>query len=257
MIKLVVSDVDGTLLRNGEKVISEEVIDIIKEFKEQEIIFAVASGRPYTNLRKLFQPVKDDILYICENGALVVYKEQLISKTPLDRRTCFNLIDDISKTLGCEMLISGEETAYTIPKRLDFPKLMKDTGYEIEVIKTYRDVHEEIIQISAYNPKGIERDYEAFKKRWGKIIKVTKSQETWIDFNQMDVNKGNALAVVQHVFGVTEEDTMTFGDNHNDLEMFERSYFSYAMKDAAPEIRSAARYIAPDVATIMKDVTRM
>ena len=79
MIKLIASDLDGTLLQ-GTGEISEEVVMQIKKLSQMGILFVAASGRQYPNLRRLFEPVKDEIAYICENGALVVYKDQVLHK---------------------------------------------------------------------------------------------------------------------------------------------------------------------------------
>lgn len=258
MIKLVVSDVDGTLLRNGDTEIPEKVIEYIKEFREKGVLFAVASGREYTSLRKLFEPVKDDIIYICVNGALVVYQEQLISKSPLDRRTAFQISEEILKEPGCEILISGEERTYSKVKAPAFADhIRNDVNNILEEIKNFRDIKEEVIKVSAFNKRDITEVAKKLSRKWGNTVYVVQSQKTWMDFTAPYVTKGNALMQVQEAFGISEEDTMAFGDNYNDLDMFEHAFFSYAMQDSYPEIRRAARFLAPDVATILQDVIRM
>ena len=71
MIKLVISDMDGTLL-DGEGNMPTQLFPVLDALHEQGILFAVASGRQYGNLRQLFAPVRERIAFICENGALVV-----------------------------------------------------------------------------------------------------------------------------------------------------------------------------------------
>ena len=258
MVRLVVSDVDGTLLRNGQKTIPEEIIEIIKSLKERGIMFAVASGREYSNLRDLFEPVKKDIIYICVNGALVVYDDKLISKTPLERKTAFSIADEIYKANGCEMLISGEEKTYAKVKSYDYADhVRKNIGNILEEIRNIRDVRENIIKISAYKKSGITKEAEMFIKKWGDKVQVVQSQDTWVDFTAPMVTKGAALYMVQEAFGFSYDETMTFGDNYNDLDMFAQSFFSYAISDSAPDIRNSARFLAPDVATILMDVLRI
>ena len=60
MLKLIASDLDGTLLQ-GTREISKEAVGMIKKLSEMGILFVAASGRQYPNLRRLFEPVKDDI----------------------------------------------------------------------------------------------------------------------------------------------------------------------------------------------------
>lgn len=63
-IKLIASDMDGTLLLNGNRQVSKEQLDIIGDLLNQGILFAPASGRQYTNLRNNFSPVKDKLIYM-------------------------------------------------------------------------------------------------------------------------------------------------------------------------------------------------
>ena len=72
MVKLIASDVDGTLVKDSSPYIYSEMPQAIKELKKKGIIFCVASGRQYYSIRSLFKEVADDIAYIAENGAHVV-----------------------------------------------------------------------------------------------------------------------------------------------------------------------------------------
>ena len=65
MIRLIACDIDGTLLPPGEKRLDPIYFDQIDRLAKQGIRFAAASGRQYTNLRRLFAPVADRIDYIC------------------------------------------------------------------------------------------------------------------------------------------------------------------------------------------------
>ena len=86
MIKLVASDIDGTLLRDGNTEISKEVFEHIRRLKESGVLFAAASGRQYTSIRRLFAPVADDIVYLCENGAILYQDGQAVGKLPMGTR---------------------------------------------------------------------------------------------------------------------------------------------------------------------------
>ena len=70
MIRYIASDLDGTLLLNGAQELDPEVFSLILRLKEKGIHFIAASGRQYVNLRRLFEPVQDEISYIAENGRL-------------------------------------------------------------------------------------------------------------------------------------------------------------------------------------------
>ena len=64
MIKLVASDVDGTLLPEGSSDMNPELYDVIRRLKEKGIVFAAASGRQMNSVRRVFRPVLDDVYFI-------------------------------------------------------------------------------------------------------------------------------------------------------------------------------------------------
>ena len=71
MIRLIASDIDGTLLLNGATEIPQEIFYQIDRLERKGILFCPASGRQYSSLRKLFAPVADRVPFLCENGAVV------------------------------------------------------------------------------------------------------------------------------------------------------------------------------------------
>ena len=91
MIKLIVSDIDGTLVPDGTDQIDPEMFTLIKRMKEYGIKFAGASGRQYVSMRKLFAPVRDDIYYITDNGSILRDKNKVYSMNVIERDVLFEL----------------------------------------------------------------------------------------------------------------------------------------------------------------------
>ena len=73
MIKLIATDMDGTLL-NSKNEIQDGFYEVFNKLEEKGIIFAAASGRQYYNLLKRFEGIEDKMMFIAENGTFVVYK---------------------------------------------------------------------------------------------------------------------------------------------------------------------------------------
>ena len=61
MIKLIASDIDGTLVKDGTNVLNPEIYEVILKLKERGIQFAAASGRQWGSIEQLFEPVKERI----------------------------------------------------------------------------------------------------------------------------------------------------------------------------------------------------
>ena len=95
MIKLIASDLDGTLLRNGAQALSPDVFPLIQKLKEKGIHFIAASGRQYASMWRLFEPVKDEISYITENGSLCIHENQIMKRAFMDRELGLRIMEDI------------------------------------------------------------------------------------------------------------------------------------------------------------------
>ena len=105
MIRLVASDLDGTLLLNGSQKLNPEIFDLIRELNKAGIVFVAASGRQYPNLKRLFAPVADEIAYIAENGALVLYQDQVLSRKTIDRNLGREILTAIQERDQCEICL--------------------------------------------------------------------------------------------------------------------------------------------------------
>ncbi len=237
MIKLIASDIDGTLLLDGRRELSAEIIEQIEMLYEKGILFVAASGRQMPNLERLFAPVKDKIAYIAENGALVVYQKEVIAKIPMERSVGKAILEDIRQKKDCEILLSGENTSYLEPKTEEYEKHMKFfVKNNVTVVDNILDVQEDYLKISVYEKNGV-RDCEAyFKEKWGGLVTVVTSGYAWLDMIAPNVNKGNALLLLMERLGISKGQTAAFGDNYNDIEMLKTAGYGYAVNSAQPGV---------------------
>lgn len=107
MIRLVASDLDGTLLKNGAQVLPQEIFELIPALKERGIRFVAASGRQYANIRRLFSPLQDEISYIAENGSLCMHEGKMLASGQIDRDLANEIILDAREQPDCSLLYSS------------------------------------------------------------------------------------------------------------------------------------------------------
>ena len=113
MIKLVASDLDGTLLLNGAQQLPEEIFPLIRELKKLGILFVAASGRQYPNMRRLFDPVADEMAFICENGALAVRNEKVFYQDNFEPELVREILEAIEEKDGAEFSCNQRLLLYT------------------------------------------------------------------------------------------------------------------------------------------------
>ena len=242
-IKLIIADMDGTLLDDEHK-INSEFWDVFAKMKQQNILFSVASGRQYYNLLKNFESVKDDIIFIAENGSYVVFKGREIFSDVMSSGSVKQIIEKVKKYPGLSPALCGKKTAYIEKSDTDFHEVVENYYDSIELVDNLMEVDDDILKISICEHAGVNESTAEYLRDEERDYKVTVSTNIWIDIANRTANKGEAVEIVQKKLGIKKEQTAVFGDYLNDIEMIQNAGFSYAMKNAHPEVKRLAAYSA-------------
>jgi Cof subfamily protein (haloacid dehalogenase superfamily) len=241
-IRLIASDLDGTLLLNGAQTLQPGTCELIRRLNRKGISFLAASGRQYANLQRLFAPVKDEIGYMCENGCLSFFQGEMIHKETMSRELGQEIMRAIWEREGCEILLSGVNTSYLQPKKMSYYYHMRDVvKNNVTLVPDIFQVQEEYMKISVYEEKGIDGSAGYWKERFGDRLTVVTSGYEWLDMMPKKVNKGLGLKKILEYLGIAPEECMAIGDNYNDMEMLELAGHPVAMKTAVPAVRAVCR----------------
>jgi len=252
MIKLIASDIDGTLVPDGSDKINPEIFQVILKLKEYGVHFAAASGRPWKSISRLFAPIKDQIFYIAENGAYVGARGRELFVTPMKTEEVYEIVRQVRELKDCDIMVSGRDVVYLESKNKTFLHYLID-GYHNDVVltddlTTLREESGQIpefIKVSIYHQgyDAIHAAGETMIPLWGSKLKVVTAGKEWLDMMQPKVNKGAALQELQESLFITKQETMVFGDNLNDMELLHRAEYSYAIGNARDEVKKAAHYV--------------
>lgn len=259
MIKLVISDVDGTLVNVGgredkpaESKPNEETVKTITELQKSGYIFGVASGRQYPAVKKLFDNT-DGMVFCCENGSLVVKDNEVISKTVIDRTDFINLIADIESTYPeTQALISGAEVTYLIKPTEDYLYLVENfLQNETVIVNSVDEIKEDIIKVAIFH-KSVKNIVGKYSAKWGGKFNVAIAGDMWLDFTLTD--KGTGIKKLCDALGISSDEVLVFGDNFNDIPMFDVAGTSFAMESAKEEVKKHATGICSNVAEKCKEL---
>ncbi len=242
-IKLIVSDVDGTLL-NASHQLNPKFFDVFEQLYAAGITFVVASGRQYQNLRKLFGPIEDRVIFAAENGSYVVYQGREIHSQTLSNEQIQQLVGIGRNVPSANLVLCGKKAAYIENNDPVFINHLSTYFESFEIVPDIRSVDDDILKFTVCDLTGSEQNsYPSFAHLFDHY-QVKVSADTWLDISDKLAHKGNAVSMLQNMYGATKEQTMVFGDYLNDLEMMNEAYFSYAMANGHPEVKGVARFIA-------------
>lgn len=253
MIKLIASDIDGTLLHGSETAIPAETLAEFRRLLDRGYLLAAASGRQYGCLRRLFGALGREMYILSENGALVFGpgSDTPLRKILLPQPEALAVCHDILDRSDSEVMISGENTSYLCPKGpVVVPHVRDFVGHNVAVVPSPEAVPEPIIKVSAFCPDGVADAAAALTERWSGCMRVAVAGDAWLDFTPAD--KGDGIRQLADVLGLGLDEIMAFGDNYNDIAMLDCVGTPYIMDNAVPELRG--RY--PNHCTAVPDVLR-
>lgn len=268
MIKLIASDMDGTLLNDGE--ISEYNLEMILKAQAKGIKFVIASGRTYPAILPILQKHNFKCDCVTGNGAEYVDSEgKLVSARYLSLENALAVMEILDKTKLEYMIYTTTKTFSTKPVEIvqdafvyrGYHRFGKHNGQSIEdtraqISKTHAcfkmeqlDNYQEalkdysIIKIEAFYYD--EKEVVKAKKELAKLgdVSYLSSYPDNVEITNIEATKGNILFEASKLYGIQKDEVMVLGDGMNDMSMFELFKCGVAMENAVQELKDVAMYV--------------
>lgn len=240
-IKLIVTDMDGTLLNSNHEV-SSLFFKLFKELKKYNILFVAASGRPYYSIIEKLNSIKDNIIVVAENGGIVIEQNTLLLSTPIKKDNLSKVESLVNSNSHIHPVFCTKSKAYFKQASNGHIKLLSEYYPTFSVIESIDNIKEDIIKIALYHSEDSETYIYPLFKQFEPEYKIKISGKHWVDISDDLANKGHALELLQKTYNISHEETMVFGDYNNDIEMLKLGSYSFAMENAHPNIKEIANY---------------
>ena len=253
MIRLIATDLDGTLL-DGSGGLPEGIFDMIRALNGRGIRFAAASGRQYGNIRRLFFPVREEMDFICENGAFISAMGKTYAEL-FPRAMAEEIVQDILAA-GMQLLISAPATSYLLSSASrdytdDLFYCLRNT---CTIIDDPCPALEGCIKISGFHPEGVKDLARPIQEKWRDKVHCDVAGRCWLDFTQ--ANKGSGIRTLAGALGVSLEDTAAFGDQFNDESMLSAVGHPYIMAHAPAPLLQKGFTPCAQVMDVLRDILR-
>lgn len=244
MIKLIVTDMDGTLLdENGH--LPPGFTEILDRLMAKNIKLVAASGRPYYTLQTNFGPIGRHLSFICENGALVVDNNKVIYESAIDKNLVDEVINSAKEIEGNVLVLCTANCAYIENCSEEYLSEIRKYYTIVKHVDDLRNVTEDIVKVTICNlNNSLENLNIIFKPKFEDRLNVVGSGEIWIDISNKGANKGTALKSLMETYNISREETMVLGDYYNDIEMLAQAEYSFVMENAPEDMKQYGKYIA-------------
>ena len=267
MIKLIASDMDGTLL-NERHNIDKETVVAIKKAEEAGIIFAISTGREYETVESILKENSIKCQCVLMNGA--EYRDEdgnILEEINIEQKTATEIIHILQKEKVSARIFTNKGIYTTDTKEealkemvyrtLSFnPSFTQEEALEFAKVQPYFVNLNYISNLDEFLKSDMEiRKFVAFhnnielinkmKTVIGELegIAVSSSFRDNMEITHITAQKGIILAKVAERMGLKKDEVLVLGDSFNDYSMFTEFTESVAMGNAIPEIKEIAKYI--------------
>lgn len=250
-IKLVVLDLDGTLIDNQNN-LSIDTITLINKLKGKGVKFSIASGRIFNSFQNYINDLGIDIPVIALDGTYIIdpVNKKIIVQYLLNYKHVQRALK-LSEKYSLNVALCDSETIYYTKENSLIKFIINKCNADYKLVESYEPfLHKtyEIILISAVG----EQLRNALKKMifpytFGIHTSFYKSRsngENYLaEIRKMGVDKGKALVILCEYLKIKIDETAVIGDWYNDISLFRTKAFKVAMTNAIPEIKKLANMI--------------
>jgi Cof subfamily protein (haloacid dehalogenase superfamily) len=246
--KLFAFDLDGTLLNNKKELSANNII-ALKEISETGSIVALASGRIGSSMQQYVHMLDNKVALLTLNGA-VVYKDAFdisapIYNSPLPAQFADYLIQYAqNKNFGLNYYI--DDKLYGLKHNGNsqwYDLYFKQTLSEYSFISNFNYFNgkspSKIIFVG--DPEELNEIEKYFRSVWGNSIYICRTWDYYLEFLNINANKGTGIEALANSYNIDISDVVAFGDAPNDIPMLQKVGLGIAMKNADPEVKSAAK----------------
>ncbi|EUJ27912.1 Cof-type HAD-IIB family hydrolase [Listeria cornellensis] len=267
MIKVIASDMDGTLL-NSKIQVDDEGVKAIEQARAKGIHFVLCTGRMYDDAMQLINHANLYAPAICMNGAEIRDEHgKILKQIPIDKtsaRYTYQVLTDLG--MYCEFFT---DIGPISPNKDKGMELMKEIQHKVhpdltaDEVRHYveerfesKDVHviddpERLFQnedITILKFIAFSSDQAVLKKAKDELeskgnLAVSSSFSDNIEITHIDAQKGLSLQFYVEKMGVTMDETFAIGDNFNDVSMLKMAGYSVAMGNAEPAVKKLAKHV--------------
>ncbi len=248
MLKLIVSDLDDTLIHKDEH-LSNEVVEMVRLLQKRGIGFTFATGRmPYRTLNYA-EDISLKLPFVANNGSILfqdrvmVFCEKL-STQPLRETIQTYMEQDPEFTV----LFSYEDrerplraTHWIREREYKYPGYNEPLGYEDGVWD--QEVHK-IYVVDEGRSGRIGRLAQTLKARPA-LASCFQYGEFSMEIVAPDTSKATGVQRLIQYMGYDQREVMAIGDHTNDIEVLRLAGIGVAVANAVPELRDAADYVSP------------
>nr|WP_279114144.1 HAD family hydrolase [Enterobacter soli] len=261
MIKLIITDLDGTFLNSQGDYDRDLFAKTWANMVSHGVHFAACTGKQCERVEELFGELSKDIWIVGDSATRIKHKGNFAFQSLIDNATGKAIINTLEEVSSTHVIIACTPEGAIV--RSDVPQHLKDKvrrsyARMIETVDFDR-VDSDFVKITVFDEEGNCPQTRPHMSPFEDDVYIVVSEASWIDIAGYGVHKGSTVQKLQEILNVSPAETMAFGDGYNDLELLAQAEYSFAMRNAFEEVKHAARFVTGtnDDSAVMETINRL
>lgn len=261
MIKLVITDLDGTFLNSHGEYDKRAFEKTWAIMANKGVHFAACTGKQCERVEELFGEYSKDIWIVGDSATRIKHNGEFAFQSLINNALGLEIINTLQEVSSTHVIIACTPDGAIV--RSDVPQRLKDKVRRsyARMIETddFVTVKSDFVKITVFDEQGHCPQTRPHLSPFEDDVYIVVSEAAWIDIAGYGVHKGSTVQKLQDILKVSPEETMAFGDGYNDLELFAQAEYSFAMRNAFDEVKNAARFVtgSNDENAVMETVDRI
>ncbi|MFT4415225.1 Cof-type HAD-IIB family hydrolase [Fredinandcohnia humi] len=258
MIKLIVSDLDGTLLQEDNTVKHEDA-KALRDAVREGLQISIATGRMDNEIKEVLTSIGEKFHRISQNGAFVstINDKSIFSCT--FEPSLAEIIYKKVCTPNFVTLLCNYDTNFTHEDNEYVANIQKRMFHPIVIDPTISEKFEEI-KPSKITLIGFENDIMDIKKQLSEEVHdevdLFISEKHVLDIMPKKISKGNALLKLIHELSIKPDEIACIGDSFNDIPMFKLTPNSFVMSHAHDLVKQEATFVVNTVSEAVEIIRK-
>lgn len=245
MIKLVLSDMDGTFLNNSGDFNRELYQNVKKIMKQKGVIFAPVTGKQCERVEEIFGEDAEDLWILGDSATRIKHNKEFIYESLLGNKLGLEIIQFLEEISLEHTIIACTKDGAVIKNNLSSEEasIVRRSYTKVKQVSNFDEITDDFIKITVHDPMMRCIDTREDLVPFFQSAYIVASEVAWIDITNANVHKGTTVNHLQSLLNITPEETMVFGDSYNDIELMTCGVYSFAVRNAVQEVKDAANYI--------------
>lgn len=255
MIKLIATDMDGTLLDQRGQLDLPRLEKILDKLDQRGVRFVIATGNEVHRMRQLLEHLADRVVLVVANGARIFESDKLIQAQTWDDAMVDRALAHF-KGRECQdqfvvTAMNGgfvkEGTVFTELDKFMTPEMIEKFYQRMHFVDEFDSkLFGGVLKMSmVVGEERLDSVLQEVNDLFDGGVRAVSSGYGCIDILQDGIHKAWGLVELLKRWNLKPEQIMAFGDSENDIEMLELAGISYAMENAEDRVKEIATEVAP------------